>query len=226
MSYSAGGLDFTGSLFGNGYDPSLFGMAPPPPSFGGGTPGEFSMAGTGAAGPFLGGTISQPASAPDISAAVPSAPGLPGPGAAPAPPAAPTPDSPGGPGGESDLSTRIGNFLSNIGTDQAGTSKTPVEKAAGAGQTGDFSSKLKTALAGLGKIASTAPTPAPAGQPGSAWPFGRPGMPNTPLPQSRGAPVAGVFPSALAALQAQQQRFMQLGNRLPPGAPGGGLLGM
>jgi hypothetical protein len=94
--------------------------------------------------------------------------------------------------------------------------------AGGSGQTGALADKLKTALAGM-KGAAEGPAQPAAGQPGSAWPFGRPGA--GAASQVRGSAPPGLA-SMIQLLQQRRQQFLQQGGRLPSGAPGGGLLGM
>ena len=125
---------------------------------------------------------------------------------------------------------QLNNWLESLGAPSGGSGGpggsggTP----GGSGQSGAFAEKLKTALSGLQGIAK-GPTPVPSGQPGSAWPMGRPYVQGVPAPgqvTSRGAQVPAILPSTLAALQARQQQYLQMGGGLPNSAPGGGLLGM
>jgi hypothetical protein len=235
MSDSMSGFDFTGGIFGDpymdfgGFDPSQF----QPDAFG-------QSGGFGQSGPFLGGTMAQPVG----SDGTPPAP-APDPSATPAPDAATPPlsdrinawlnknvldlggaGSAGGPG----LSDRVNTWLNkNVldlgGTPAAGTAASGTAGAAGgSGQGGAFANKLKTALTGLQNVAK-GPDQAKDGQPGSAWPFGRPQAAAVAPTQSRGTAVPGLA-NMIQLLQQRRQQFLQQGGRMPSGAPGGGLLGM
>jgi hypothetical protein len=231
MSDSMSGFDFTGGIFGDpymgfgGFDPSLF----QPDAFG-------QSGGFGQPGPFLGGTITQPAGS-DETTPAPDAATPPltdrinswlnknvmdlG-GAGTAPPTA-------GDGATPPLTDRINTWLNkNVmdlgGTPAAGTASGTAGAAGGSGQGGAFANKLKTALTGLQNVAK-GPDQAKDGQPGSAWPFGRPQAAAVAPTQSRGTAVPGLA-NMIQLLQQRRQQFLQQGGRMPSGAPGGGLLGM
>jgi hypothetical protein len=208
MSDSMGGFDFTGGIFGDpymgfgGFDPSLF----QPDAFG-------QSGGFGQPGPFLGGTMAQPAGSDET-------------------PPAPAPDASATPASDAatpPLTDRINSWLNkNVmdlgGTPAAGTASGPAGAAGGSGQGGAFANKLKTALTGLQNVAK-GPDQAKDGQPGSAWPFGRPQAAAVAPTQSRGTAVPGLA-NMIQLLQQRRQQFLQQGGRMPSGAPGGGLLGM
>ena len=252
MSDSLGGFDFTGSIFGgggfggfggtdvSGFDPSMFGEG------GLSFPSDAQNPSGSPFGPFLGGTTADTSTvAPSRDAALDRAyselppPGFSGGGSGsdegggavgfgsdqPTPEAGFGSDQPTPPPG---MLAQMNNWLNSLGATAGGGSGGSGGTPGGSGQSGAFADKLKQALSGLQGIAK-GPTPVPYGQPGSAWPMGRPYVQGVPAPgqvTSRGAQVPAILPSTLAALQARQQQYLQMGGGLPNSAPGGGLLGM
>ncbi len=205
-------FDFTGAIFGGGDDSGVanfFGGAPGGSSWGA-TPGATTWD-TSGGGPFLGAADSQPIAPGNTGNVV-------------------MPDAPG-------FWQKAGAFLTgtpqpsadagmaaiNAGVDAASTPSA----ATGPGTIGDYANKLKTALAGL-KTATGAQQAADPkeGQPGSAWPWGRPRAGTASAVQGQAPPGLA---NMISALQARQQQLAALGMQQGAYAPRstrGGLLGV